>query len=236
MNIILQKFIASSGFCSRRKAEELIKEGKVIVNKLIAEPGQTVNEDDVIKINGKNLKLPKEKIYIKLNKPVGYVCTNRMFFREKNVFELLPKEMNNLIITGRLDKNSHGLIILTNDGDWAEHLTHPRYEHEKEYCVKIYNLQFTSLKPEDVIKKLLKGVDIGEDEGIVKAKAVEYLGDNKFKIILTQGKKRQIRRMLKAIDLEVVDLIRVRVGDIKLDNLESGKWEFLKIGGVPKWS
>ncbi|MFH1233577.1 MAG: pseudouridine synthase [Patescibacteria group bacterium] len=225
---ILQKFISSSGFCSRRQAEALIKIGKVNVNGKIAEPGQTVNQDDMVEIDGKKLELPKEKIYIKLNKPVGYVCTNRRFKREKNIFELLPAKMNNLIISGRLDKNSHGLVILTNDGDWVEHLVHPRYEHEKEYCVKIYNLQFASLKPEEIIKKLLSGVDIGEDEGIVKVKEIKYLGDNKFKIILTEGKKRQIRRMFKAIGLEVVDLARIRIGDIKLENIEEGKWKFFK--------
>ncbi|PKL72228.1 rRNA pseudouridine synthase [Candidatus Kuenenbacteria bacterium HGW-Kuenenbacteria-1] len=227
--MILRKFIASSGFCSRRKAKELIKTGIVRVNGQKVESSQTIEQGDIVEIGNEKLELPKEKIYIKLNKPIGYVCTNRKFKKEKNIFELLPLEANRLIIVGRLDKNSRGLVILTNDGNWSEHLTHPRYEREKEYQVKIFNDQFSIFKPKEIIEKFKKGIDIGEGDGIVKAKEVIYLGDNKFKIILTEGKKRQIRRMFKNINFLVDDLVRVRISDWELGNLAEAKWKFFKL-------
>ncbi len=229
--MILQKFIATSGFCSRRKAKELIKMGKVKVNNQIAQSGCAVEESDVVEINNEKLELPKEKIYIKFNKPIDYVCTHGTFKGEKNIFELLPSRMNRLVIVGRLDKNSHGLIILTNDGLFAELLTHPRYENEKEYCVKIFNpstTQWLADKSIEIIKRFKNGIDIGEGDGIARAKNIEYLGNNNFKIILTEGKKRQIRRMFKIFGIEIKDLKRIRIGEWKLENLAEGKWEILK--------
>jgi len=226
--MILQKFIASSGFCSRRKAKELIKIGKVSVNGQIAESGCVANQGDIVEIDNKKLELPKEKIYIKLNKPINYVCTNRKFKGEKNIFELLPLEMGKLIIVGRLDKNSRGLVILTNDGNFSELLTHPRYEQEKEYQVLISNFKFSNLNLEWITKKFKSGINIGDNDGIVKAKEIEYLGDSRFKIILIEGKKRQIRRMFKTIGWEVEDLIRTRISNWQLENLVEGKWDFFK--------
>ncbi|MEK9130094.1 MAG: pseudouridine synthase [Patescibacteria group bacterium] len=228
--MILQKFIAATGFCSRRKAKELIKMGKVKINNQIAQSGYAVKENDVVEIDNKKLELPKEKIYIKFNKPIDYVCTHGTFKGEKNIFELLPLKMNRLIIVGRLDKNSRGLIILTNDGLFAELLTHPRYENEKEYYVKIFNpstVEWLNNKSAEIIQRFKRGINIGEGDGVVRAKNIEYLGDNNFKIILTEGKKRQIRRMFKIFGLEVKDLTRTRIGKWKLENLAEGKWEIL---------
>ncbi len=223
--MLLQKYIAQSGYCSRRKAEELIKQGRVILNGKIAKIGDKVDKGDQVIIQGKEIKLPKEQIYIILNKPKGYVCTSRKFKKEKNVFDLLPTK-EKLSLAGRLDKDSRGLVLLSNDGDLIQKLTHPRYEHEKEYIVKIKNEQ--NLSQSIIIEKFIKGIDIGEGDGIVCAKEIKCLGNNKFRIILTSGKKRQIRRMFKALNCEVLDLERIRIGNIKLGKLKSGEWKKIK--------
>jgi pseudouridine synthase len=235
MKIVLQKFIAESGYCSRRKAEELIRQSvgahsnaPVLVNGELPELGMKVDEKDEVKIFGKIIRLPKDKIYLKLNKPVGYVCTNKSFKDEKSVFELLPVKFRSLIIAGRLDKDSRGLLFLTNDGDLVARLTHPRYEHEKEYAAGIWNQELgTGIDFRNVCNKLKSGVDIGEGDGVVKVKKIEYLGSNRFKIILTEGKKRQIRRMFRALGLEVKDLTRMRIGSLVLGDLKEGDWQEL---------
>ncbi len=223
--MLLQKYIAQSGYCSRRKAEELIKQGRVTLNGKIAKIGDKVNKGDQVIIQGKKIKLPKEQIYIILNKPKGYVCTSRKFKKEKNVFDLLPIK-EKLSLAGRLDKDSRGLVLLSNDGDLIQKLTHPRYEHEKEYIVKIKNEQ--NLSQSIIMEKFIKGIDIGEGDGIVSAKKIKFLGNNKFRIILTSGKKRQIRRMFKALNCKVLDLERIRIGNIKLGKLKKGEWKKIK--------
>src|SRR6056297_2781176 len=155
-NKVLQKFLAETGHCSRRQAEELIKRGRVQVNGETAEPGQRVSEGDDVRVDEEVLVGPKEKIYIKLNKPAGYTCTNRKFSGEKNVFDLVPSK-EKLFVVGRLDKDSRGLVLLTNDGDWANQLSHPSFGCEKEYEV---SFEFRILNFEYEIKKrLLTGVD-----------------------------------------------------------------------------
>lgn len=225
--MVLQKYIAQSGYCSRRKAESFIVNGKVKVNGEIAKLGARVEEGDEVKICGKKLELENKKIYIILNKPVGYTCTNRRFEGEKNLFDLV-KVKKRLFVVGRLDKNSRGLVLLTNDGDLTERMTHPRYEHEKEYEVKL-KVESKKLKVDGVISKLKKGVNIGDGDGIVKVKNVECLGDGQFKIILTEGKKRQIRRMFKVVGYEVEDLFRVRIGNIKIGGLKEGEWKCMDL-------
>ncbi|MCD4705685.1 pseudouridine synthase, partial [bacterium] len=219
-------YIADSGHCSRRKAEELIRSGKVSLNGEIAGPGVRAGNEDKIKIGNKIVKPIEDKIYIKLNKPIGYICTNKKFKNEKNIFDLINLK-ERLFVVGRLDKNSRGLVVLTNDGSWANKMMHPSFEHEKEYRVKIKN-QKSDIKI-DVENKLLKGVNIGEGDGVVRVKKIERIKDNIFKIILTQGKKRQIRRMFKVLDLDVVNLKRVRIGDIKLENREEGKFDYFNL-------
>lgn len=223
--IILQKFIAQSGYCSRRNAEELIRGKKVKVNDKIAELGMKVDEDDDVRINGKKVSLIKDKIYIKLNKPVGYTCTTRSFKDEKNVFDLVDTEK--LIIAGRLDKDSHGLVILTNDGDWVQKITHPKFEHEKKYIAKTRCA--LPMQTTEIIQHFKSGINIGEGDGIVKVKKIKALGENKFGIILTEGKKRQIRRMFDAVNYEVYDLERTAIGDIELGDLKEGQWEYFKL-------
>jgi pseudouridine synthase len=254
MKIILQKYISDSGLCSRRRAEDLIRNGKVMVNNQKAELGMKVDEQDKVKIDNKIIKPVKEKIYIKLNKPIGFTCTSRKFKGEKNIFELLSKlplraersnfvksnlngitsspklliMINSLFIVGRLDKNSRGLVILTNDGDWAQKIEHPRFGIEKWYEVKAENKKH-KVESSKIITGFKKGIDIGQDDGVVKAKDIIYLGENNFRIILTQGKKRQIRRMFKALGLDVCDLLRIKIGDIELGDLGEGKWEVFHI-------
>lgn len=236
MKIVLQKFIADCGYCSRRQAENLIRSGLVLVNGEIAELGMRADEKDEVKINGKLINLNKNRIYLKLNKPIGYTCTSRKFAGEKNVFELLTPhpaspykgEESRLFIVGRLDKNSHGLVILTNDGDWAQKVTHPKYEHEKEYLVRLQNFK-SKLHVNEIIKKIRKGVDIKDGDGVVRVKKIEHVVDNEFIIILIQGKKRQIRLMFDAIGEKVIDLKRVRIGDVKLGDLKEGVWEYFEI-------
>jgi len=233
MKIVLQKFIAESGYCSRRKAEELIRSGKIFVNGEKAYVGSRVGQEDEIKVGGQVLRR-KEKIYIILNKPQGYVCTNRKFQGEKNVFDLLVDYKNGklnekLFVVGRLDKMSEGLVLLTNDGELAQQVTHPKHEHEKKYLVEVRNLK---LKIKELINIFQRGVDIGEGDGVVKIKKIKHLSTVsqiqekiKFEIILTEGKKRQIRRMFKIFGGEIVSLKRISIGKIEIGNLKSGEWK-----------
>ncbi|MBU0731625.1 pseudouridine synthase [Patescibacteria group bacterium] len=225
--IVLQKYIANSGLCSRRKAEERIRQGSVKINGQTAKLGARVDVGDVVEVDGKVIKEEKKKIYIKLNKPKGYTCTNRDFETEKNVFELIDIP-ERLFIAGRLDKYSRGLVILTNDGELMQELTHPKNEHEKVYHVLI---DMPTQKKRDIaaeiIKKFKAGVDIGEGDGLVKAKRMKYLNNNLFEIVLTTGKKRQIRRMTVAVGFRVLDLRRIKIGKYNLGRLAEGKWEYI---------
>lgn len=220
MSEVLQKYLASTSDLSRRQAESLIRAGKVKVNGKIAFLGQRAEPGDEIYLSGKKLGEKKDFIYLKLNKPKGYVVSNRVFKEEKNIFSLIPKQ-ERLFAVGRLDKNSRGLILLTNDGDLANRLSHPRYEHEKEYEIVLKDLK--DKKEIDIKKSFLRGIDIGEGDGLVRAKAFSAEAGNKFKVVLTQGKKRQLRRMFKALGLEVVDLKRTRFAGLGLSGLKEGE-------------
>ena len=225
MKIILQKIIALSGYSSRRKAEELIREERVKVNGVTALIGEKADPlEDRITINGRLISSIEAKIYIILNKPIGYTCTNRSFPNEKNIFDLvnLPSR---LFAVGRLDKDSRGLVLITNDGDLTQKLSHPKFESEKDYEVKIRD---EVINPEMVIKKLLTGVDIGDDDGVVKAKRAKYLQNDLFVITLNEGKKRQIRRMFAVLGTRVADLKRTRISNLTLGNLPEGKWDYLE--------
>ena len=224
MKSILQKYIAQSGFCSRRKAEELIKQGKVFVNGKAAEPGSRAGEEDEIKIGEEKIGLPKERIYIKMNKPIGYTCTSRRFKDEKNIFSLIGRK-ERLFVAGRLDKDSRGLILLTNDGDLAQRITHPSFGHKKDYLVEI---ESSNLNPEAIIRRFKSGIDIGEGDGLVMAKEVKYLGGKKFAVTLGEGKKRQIRRMFGVLGLRAKDLVRVSIGTLELGDLPEKQWRPLR--------
>lgn len=228
--IRLQKYLSQKSICSRRRAEELVKVGLIKINGKVAKLGNKVDDKDKIEINNKLVVVharPDEKIYIILNKPVGYICTKRKFKGEKNIYELLPKKFQYLNPVGRLDKNSEGLLILTNDGDYLYKMTHPKFEQEKEYIVETHSNASVHRKIEpSVFKKFKQGINIGEQEKeIVSCKNIKQISNKTFNIIITQGKKRQIRRMCEAVGLKVAGLKRVREGKIKLEELKTGKWE-----------
>lgn len=243
VSIPLTKYIARAGYASRRKAEELIRAGKVEVNGAMAVLGMKVGDSDTVRVEGKTLNAPVAAVYIALHKPKGYVCTTRRHNSEQNVFELLVPEraaagteasflatihQRSLHIVGRLDKDSRGLLLLTNDGDFTLQATHPRYQHEKEYEVAIGGLGAGESPAVDEITHHFKhGIDIGEGDGVAYAKKCEYVGRGIFRIIITEGKKRQIRRMFKAIGYSVRELVRIRIGDIELGTLPEGKWQQL---------
>lgn len=226
--INLTKLIAERSHHSRRQAEVLIRENLVKVNGTAAKLGDKVEENCEIEINNKKIIFEQqEKIYIKLNKPVSYVCTNKLFPGENNVFSLIEVK-EKLFSVGRLDKDSCGLLILTNDGDLNYQLTHPKFEHQKTYLVNLYFHK--NLENPNFIKEILNyfknGIDI-EEKTLAKARDIEYLGENSFKIILTEGKKRQLRRMFAFFDLNIKELKRIEFAKIKLDNLDPGEWKFL---------
>jgi pseudouridine synthase len=243
MKINLQKFIADSGYCARRKAGDLIKDGKVKVNGGLAELGMKVDENDKVEIVGRGGKTAISKkeenfVYIKLNKPAGYTCTNRKFQGEKNVFDLVKpiSTKHRLFTAGRLDKNSRGLVLLTNDGELVHKLTHPSFEHEKKYLVSVgipsgrggWGVKNNDIKL--ILEKFKSGINI--EDGIVKAKEIKYLKNNTFSIILTTGKKRQIREMFKKLGYKVEDLLRIKISSLALGNLKEGDFEILNEGSV----
>lgn len=224
MKIILQKIIASSGYSSRREAERLIRGGSVKVNGQIAEVGQQADpEKDRITVRGELIGQAEKPVYLMFNKPVGYTCTNRDFPGERNIFELIRRP-ERLFAVGRLDKDSRGLVLLTNDGDLTLKLSHPRFAHEKVYEVKVKD---EVINPKLVIKELLKGVDIDDEDEPLKAIKAEYLQNGLFIITLNEGKKRQIRRMFEALGTKVADLKRIRLGSLHLGDLPEGKYREL---------
>ncbi len=234
--INLTKLIAENTSYSRRQAEKLIRTGLVFVNDKKATLGEKHGRNSVIKIKGKIIEsnLKKKNIYIKLNKPIGYVCTKRKFKGEKNIFSLLQDVPQNEILfsIGRLDKDSSGLLLLTNDGFLNYYLSHPRFEKQKKYLVEIAPTKILQkeLEWESFLNKMIEefksGIDI-KQETLARAKKIKYLGKRKFQIILSEGKKRQIREMFKYFGLKVIKLKRIEFAGIKLDNLPEGKWSYL---------
>lgn len=231
--MILQKYIAQNSVFSRRNATDLILNQRVKVNNKIALPGQSYNEGDIVKIDGQIIS-PKnsEMVYLKLNKPKGYVCTNKNFDGEENIFKLIDNnkvDASTFFVVGRLDKESRGLVIVTNDGDFAFKYTHPKFEVSKKYIVKISLTRDLDIKAvDDIIKQLKNGMDIGENDGLAFVKDAIYKGSNVFEIYLTQGKKRQIRRMFRLLGIRVNDIFRTQIGEIKVDGLTEGSYEFFE--------
>ncbi|OGG87618.1 hypothetical protein A3B87_00685 [Candidatus Kuenenbacteria bacterium RIFCSPHIGHO2_02_FULL_39_13] len=215
MKIYLQQFLSTAGLASRRAATDLIKQGRVKVNHKPAELGIKIDpKKDRIEYQGKIIKAPEEKVYYLVNKPIGCTSTVKDRHALKKVVDLVPK-VPKVWPVGRLDKDSHGLIILTNDGDLTNKLTHPKFKHEKEYIITI-NKAVT----QDLLSKLSKGVKL--EEGLARADKINKLDENKLSITLHQGWKRQIRRMLGKCGYRVIDLQRIRVDKIKLGNLRIG--------------
>ncbi|MFC5049690.1 pseudouridine synthase [Rubritalea spongiae] len=218
--IRLNKYLASCGVGSRRKCDELIKKGDIIVNgKICTDLSTLVTEDDFVKI-GNSRVLPRETTTILLNKPRGLVCTKDDELERETIYELLPPNMRHLNHVGRLDRDSEGLLVMTNDGDLAQELSHPKKKIEKEYLVTV-NQAFSN----DVLDQFLKGIWTGEAKA--HAKAVKRLSPRRFLIILETGLKRQIRMMCKAAHLNVVKLTRIRIGLVTGGGLEPGRYSEL---------
>ena len=223
----LNKFLSMCGVASRRKADEIIANGKVFVNgKVAIELGTVVDEKkDVVEYNGKRLTIANEFVYFKLNKPKGYISSNSDEKGRKTIFDLLPKDKK-LFSIGRLDYNTEGLILITNDGDFAEALAHPRYEIEKEYIVSIEGKIL-----ESELAVLRNGVvENGKRMPKAKVEAIKFDGKiTKISVIINEGQNHQVRRMFDAIGKTIVLLKRVRVGEFVLGGLQRGKFkEFSK--------
>ena len=213
----INKYFSNLGICSRRETNRLIEEKRVIVNGFLCQPGQWVEEYDDILLDGEKVKA-REKIYIALNKPVGITCT-----AAENVKNNIIDYMNfgqYIFPVGRLDKESQGLIIMTNDGVLSNRILEADNLHEKEYIVTV-DKEFD----DNFIEGMSAGVDIGE--AITRPCRVTKVSNNTFNIILTQGLNKQIRRMTKAFGYTVTKLERVRIMNIKVDNIEYGKWRNL---------
>ena len=216
--IRLNKYIASSGLCSRREADSLIENGKVTINGIVAVQGTKVNEGDVVLVGGQKITPDDSMVYIAFNKPLGVTCTTDK--RDpSNIIDFIGFD-ERIFPVGRLDKNSSGLILLTNDGSIVNKLLRAENGHEKEYLVTInrpYDKNF--------IKQMESGVPVlGQ---LTLPCKIKPAGDKTFKIILHQGLNRQIRRMCEYLGYKVTKLKRIRFMNINLGNLETGKWRYL---------
>lgn len=228
LDISLNKYISDTGFCSRREADTFIEEGRVTINGILARKGNRVTEKDVVLVDGEPLKVKQASVYIMLNKPKGITCTTDL--KDKtNIIDFINYE-SRIFPIGRLDKLSEGLIFLTSDGDIVNKILRAGNGHEKEYIV-------TTDKPisKDFLINMRNGVKI---MGTVTNKCfVKQEGEKKFRIILTQGLNRQIRRMCAALGYKVNSLTRIRIMNIKLGALPAGKWRNFsqeEISGIQK--
>jgi 23S rRNA pseudouridine2604 synthase len=219
----LNKFISETGFCSRREADRLIEDGRVTVNGTVPEMGLKVSDDDDIFIDGKPLKHREKLIYIALNKPTGITCTTERDI-EGNIVDFVGHKQR-IFPIGRLDKPSDGLIFLTNDGDIVNKILRAGNHHEKEYVVRV-DKPITA----KFIEQMASGVNI-LDTVTLPCKVTQETKFS-FRIVLTQGLNRQIRRMCEALDYEVFKLRRVRIMNISLDGIPNGEWRYLTDGEV----
>lgn len=215
----INKFLSETGYCSRRAADKLIDAGRVTINGSIPEMGTKITEDDEVRVDGVLISKPKDDfVYILLNKPVGIVCTTDTRREKANVIDFInyPKR---IFPIGRLDKPSEGLLLLTNDGDIVNKILRARNNHEKEYIVTVDQPITRTF-----ITEMGKGVPILDT--ITKECEVEHLSKYTFRIVLTQGLNRQIRRMCEHFGYEVQQLKRIRIMNIQLD-VPIGKWRDL---------
>ncbi|MGJ8678614.1 MAG: pseudouridine synthase [Akkermansiaceae bacterium] len=217
----LNKYLASCGVGSRRACDKIIQEGEVYINGSRCDnPATQVEQDDVVRV-GKKMVAPKVVEVVLFNKPAGLVCSKSDELGRETIYHILPPHMHHLKNVGRLDKESEGLLVLTNDGDLALKLTHPSLKVEKEYLVTL-NQAFDN----EVIERLLKGVQT--PEGRARAKAIKRISPRRVRVVLETGLKRQIRYMFDACHLKVIKLVRTRIGTLEGGGLELGNWRELE--------
>ena len=225
MEVRLQKFIADSGIASRRKAEELIKEGRVKVNgNIVTTMGVKVRLDDIIEVDDDTINIEKTKRYLMLNKPSGYITSANDQFKRPTVYEFLKDIKERVFPVGRLDYNTSGLLLLTSDGDFSYKITHPKNKIKKVYIAKL-----SGMPDKKDIEKFKTGIEI---EGRMTSHAgFEIISADKktstAKITIHEGRNRQVRKMCDAIGHTIIKLKRTEIGQIKLGNLEEGRWREL---------
>lgn len=229
----LQKFLANQGVCSRRKAEEAILAGKVKVNgKVVNQLGTKINpEKDEIEFENKKINNNTKKVYILLNKPIGYVTTVKDQFKRPTVMELIKDVKEHVVPVGRLDMYTSGALILSNDGDFIFEVTHPKHE-----ITKTYQVTLKGIITEGEIENLQNGVDIGEC--ITRPAKVRIMKIDKEKqisrieIVIHEGKNRQVRRMCEGVGKKVLALHRSKIGNLSVKDLKLGEWRYLKLQEV----
>lgn len=212
----INKYLSEVGYCSRRAADKLIEQGRVTINGKVPEMGTKISEGDIVKVDGKSISETQEKpVYLAFNKPIGIVCTTDTHVEKDNIIDFI-KYPKRIFPIGRLDKPSEGLIFLTNDGDIVNKILRARNHHEKEYIVHV-NKPIT----QEFLRKMRNGVPILET--VTRKCEVEEINKYQFKIVLTQGLNRQIRRMCEFLEYRVTKLRRIRIMNIKLD-VPVGQW------------
>ncbi|UCD15182.1 MAG: rRNA pseudouridine synthase [Candidatus Omnitrophota bacterium] len=221
----LNLYIAKGGVVSRRGADRLIKEGKVRINgRIVREPFYRVTEKDSVTVKEKKV-IFKENIYIIFHKPEGVITTLKDKFADKKIMDLLPARFEGVYPVGRLDKNSSGLIILTNDGQLCYALTHPKFEVEKEYLVRV-----RGKLSQDSCRRAEKGVvDEGDLLRVKKVKIIRASAERSLcKVVVSEGKKRHLRRLFKQLGLPVLQLKRVRIGNLRLGSLREAEYKIVE--------
>jgi len=221
----LNVYISKSGYCSRRKADLLIKESRVTANGIIIDkPFYEVDKNSNVCVDGNNICI-KDYVYIVFNKPKGVTTTCHDKFADKKIVDFFPEKFKGIFPVGRLDKDTSGLIILTNDGKLCYQVTHPKFQIEKEYKIILDKV----LSKND-IQKAIKGInDTGE---LLKVKKINLFKESPFQssygVVVSEGKKRHLRRLFNALGYYVIDLKRIRIGDLSIGNLKSGDYIFLE--------
>ena len=219
--IRLNKFIASAGICSRRDADKLIEQGKVTLNGKLALTGDKVLPGDSVKVGSRLLKLPEKSTVIAFYKPVGVTCTERDEHAELTIYDVF-KYKERMTYAGRLDKESEGLLLMTNDGDLIDSMMRAKNNHEKEYVVEV-----NKYIPDTILEEMSKGVYLNDLKKKTKPAKVKRIGKTTFSITLTEGLNREIRRICASFDYKVVKLKRVRVLNVTLGGLKPGQYRVL---------
>lgn len=214
----LNKYLAKAGLGSRRGVEKIINQGLVTINGIKAILNSTVSDGDIVKVEGKVIN-PQKNVYLLINKPKGVVTTLSDPHAKAKIIDLLPEELRGVFPVGRLDKDTTGLLILTNDGDLAFKLTHPKFRKEKEYLVKAI-----PMPNQKSLEALSRGVML--EDGISQPAKIETK-DGQIFVTITEGRNRQVRRMFEAIGSKVIELKRIRFAKISLGNVKEGKYRFL---------